>query len=91
MPYRLKSDGASHRPRKATRSVALRENEGASEAEASLGKLVKFDLRPRIASDRAEPPGDAQILMFTGVRYERQTPQPPGQRRSPAGKKQTRG
>lgn len=44
------------------------------ELEASLGKLVKFDRRRKPASAGRQSPGDAQILMFTGVRYERGTP-----------------
>jgi hypothetical protein len=41
-----------------------------------LGKLVKFDQRPKADKGGAKAPGDAQILMFTGVRYERGTPSP---------------
>jgi hypothetical protein len=45
--------------------------------EASLGKLVKFDRQHRPATPSATVPGGAQILIFTGVRYERGTPAPP--------------
>ncbi len=45
--------------------------------EASLGKLLKFDRRKRSAEERGAVPGDAQIFIFTGVRYERGTPPPP--------------
>ena len=44
------------------------------ELEDSLGKLVNFDRRRKPASAGKRNPGDAQILMFTGVRYERGTP-----------------
>lgn len=45
------------------------------ELEASLGKLVKFDQRRKPAgAGKRSPGGAAQILMFTGVRYERGTP-----------------
>jgi hypothetical protein len=47
---------------------------GASNLEDSLGKLVKFDQRPKADKDGTKMSGDAQILMFTGVRYERGTP-----------------
>ncbi|HTN59981.1 MAG TPA: hypothetical protein VL147_00325 [Devosia sp.] len=39
-----------------------------------MGKLVKFDSRRRPDSVEPQQPGNAQILMFTGVRYERGTP-----------------
>jgi hypothetical protein len=43
--------------------------------EASLGKLVKFDQRRQPPISRVRTAGaSAQILMFTGVRYERGTP-----------------
>ena len=45
--------------------------------EDSLGKLVTFLQRPRAASGGDRPEGNAKILMFTGVRYERGTPPPP--------------
>ena len=83
----------------ATPMGTLKEKEGQREAEAGLGKLVKFDRRQRSASDGAAggssdgtmPQGGARILIFTGVRYERHAPQPPAKRRSAARKKQTRG
>jgi hypothetical protein len=60
--------------------------------EGSLGKLVKFDLRPRVANSGAlNPPGNAQILMFTGVRYERGPLQPPNSRLDPTRPKRKRG
>lgn len=42
-----------------------------------MGKLLRFVLRTKPVSDGAVPDGNAQILMFTGVRYERGTPPPP--------------
>jgi hypothetical protein len=42
--------------------------------EASLGKLVKFDQRQKPPVREARAGGSAQILLFTGVRYERGTP-----------------
>jgi hypothetical protein len=44
--------------------------------EASLGKLLQFAGRKKTASDGKTTRGDAQILIFTGVRYERGTPPP---------------
>jgi len=45
--------------------------------EASLGKLLKFEGRRKSVKAGPPGPGDAQILIFTGVRYERGTPPPP--------------
>ena len=45
--------------------------------EDSLGKLVKFDGRRKSLATGKKSPVDAQILMFTGVRYERGTPLSP--------------
>lgn len=45
--------------------------------EASLGKLLKFEGRKKSVSAGRQVSGDAQILIFTGVRYERGTPPPP--------------
>jgi hypothetical protein len=42
--------------------------------EASLGKLLRFAGRKKSANDETTASGDAQILIFTGVRYERGTP-----------------
>ena len=58
--------------------------------EAGLGKLVKFELRER-ASSRTKLPGDAQILLFTGVRYERGTTRPACDLRDPSRPKRRRG
>jgi hypothetical protein len=58
-----------------------------------LGKLVKFDQRPRpAATSEGRRPGDAQILIFTGVRYERATtPVLPDTRLDPTRPKRKRG
>ena len=36
-----------------------------------MGKLVQFDKRGRPIKHRPFQPGDGQVVMFTGVRYER--------------------
>ncbi|MBU1336614.1 MAG: hypothetical protein ACK4G5_10750 [Devosia sp.] len=56
-----------------------------------MGKLVKFDQRRKADTRGVKTPGDAQILMFTGVRYERQAPQPPTTRLDPTRPKRKRG
>jgi hypothetical protein len=59
-----------------------------------LGKLVQFDKRGRAAKHRPFQPGDGQVVMFTGVRYERPnappisgttTPNPPAKPRRKRG------
>ena len=59
--------------------------------EAGLGKLVKFELREQPAAGRTKPTGNAQILLFTGVRYERGTTWPTGNLRDPSRPKRRRG
>ncbi|WP_375449576.1 hypothetical protein [uncultured Devosia sp.] len=55
-----------------------------------MGKLVKFDQhRPRIGT-QPKPDGHAQILIFTGVRYERGTPVVPTNRLDPSRPKRKR-
>ncbi len=39
--------------------------------EARLGKLVLFEKRGRSPKARPEPAEPAEIVLFTGVRYER--------------------
>ncbi|WP_156461112.1 hypothetical protein [Devosia sp. Root436] len=56
-----------------------------------MGKLVKFDQRPKADKGAASKPGNAQILIFTGVRYERGTSQPPNKRLDPTRPKRKRG
>ena len=72
-------------------TVASNGNGGASELEDSLGKLVKFDQRTKAANPGSSVPGNAQILIFTGVRYERGTSQPPNKRLDPTRPKRKRG
>ncbi len=64
---------------------------GSEQLEDSLGKLVKFDGRRKPATSRVTKPGGAQILIFTGVRYERGTSQPPNTRLDPTRPKRKRG
>lgn len=47
--------------------------------EAVLGQLVKLDIRGRRPArpDPAKVPETAQIVLFTGVRYERSGPDAP--------------
>jgi hypothetical protein len=43
-------------------------------AEISVGKLVQFESRERAGNTVKQPvTAEAEILIFTGVRYERQT------------------
>ena len=64
---------------------------GERQLEDSLGKLVKFDSRRSAVTSRVVKPGGAQILIFTGVRYERGTSQPPNTRLDPTRPKRKRG
>ena len=41
------------------------------DAEAWLGKLVTFDKRRRVARPKREGGVPGQVVIFTGVRYER--------------------
>lgn len=45
--------------------------------EAGLGKLLQFEGHKRSAETGPPVSGDAQIFIFTGVRYERGTTPPP--------------
>lgn len=60
-------------------------------AEAGLGKLVQFDKRGRHPKARPINPGNAQILIFTGVRYERDGTPVPGKPMGPSRVKRKRG
>jgi hypothetical protein len=42
-------------------------------AEARLGKLLSLDKRRRTAPPKIPPAGEGEIVIFTGVRYERRT------------------
>jgi hypothetical protein len=39
----------------------------------ALGKLVQFENRGRVRTDKPAKRTEAEILIFTGVRYERNT------------------
>jgi hypothetical protein len=44
----------------------------------AMGKLVQFESRKQgRTEDRREPSSTAEILIFTGVRYERDVPETP--------------
>ena len=47
-------------------------------AEAGLGKLVHFEKRGRHPKALPVSPGNAQIYIFTGVRYQRDGTPIPG-------------
>ena len=59
--------------------------------EAGVGKLVSFEKRRRIARVKAADAADAQILIFTGVRYERGPDPLPTNGTTPARPKRKRG
>jgi hypothetical protein len=43
----------------------------AQQPEAKLGKLVQLPKRGRAPKSSAPPTGPAEVVLFTGVRYER--------------------
>jgi hypothetical protein len=55
-----------------------------------MGKLIQFDWRGRRAKAKPAIAGNARILLFTGVRYERDGTPVPG-RQGPARQKRKRG
>jgi hypothetical protein len=57
-----------------------------------VGKLVQFESRPK-AGNTAKPgsAAPAEILIFTGVRYERQTGDSPDKPSASSGGKRKRG
>ena len=59
--------------------------------EVSLGKLLKFEQRVRPAHTGPKQSGDAQIFLFTGVRYERGPTPPPTDRLDPSRRRRKRG
>jgi hypothetical protein len=59
--------------------------------EASLGKLVEFHRHKTIAKTGSEYSGTAQILIFTGVRYERNGAPLPGKNPDSTRPKRKRG
>lgn len=59
--------------------------------EVSLGKLLVFEKRDRPVKSGQPLSGDAQIFMFTGVRYERGPTPPPTDRLDPSRRRRKRG
>ncbi len=59
--------------------------------EDSLGKLVEFNQQRRTAPKQAGSSGSAQIIFFTGVRYERGPIQPAPARFDPTRPTRKRG
>jgi hypothetical protein len=57
-----------------------------------VGKLVQFENRGRGSRvDKTNPTAKAEILIFTGVRYERQTEASPTKPTASSGGKRKRG
>jgi hypothetical protein len=57
-----------------------------------LGKLVQFEKRERVEPDgKPDHSIKAEILIFTGVRYERETPDVPSKPTPSRGVKRKRG
>lgn len=73
-------------------SVALIWVVGTVSAERQLGKLVQFEKRELGRSaDKTARSTKAEILIFTGVRYERETPDVPSKPSPSRGVKRKRG
>lgn len=57
-----------------------------------MGKLVPFEKQAKSRDSKGERAGTAEILIFTGVRYEREAPTvPPKPTASSSGSKRKRG
>jgi hypothetical protein len=56
-----------------------------------LGKLVPFEKQVKPRERKADRAGGAEILMFTGVRYERDVPTVPPKPTASSGNKRKRG
>ena len=56
-----------------------------------MGNLVQFERRKEPEPDRPAPSAEAEILIFTGVRYERQADAAPTKPTASSGGKRTRG
>ncbi|MFC3706150.1 hypothetical protein ACFOOL_15465 [Devosia honganensis] len=56
-----------------------------------MGKLLKFAARKKSEAAGTSVSGDAQILIFTGVRYERWAPPPPETHAQSGRRKRKRG
>jgi hypothetical protein len=52
--------------------------------EAGMGKLVPFEHARRLAKPRPAVPTQGQVVIFTGVRYQRGTPTLPDDGKTPA-------
>jgi len=56
-----------------------------------LGKLVPFEKQAKSRDSKSDRAGTAEILMFTGVRYEREAPTVPTKPTASSGNKRKRG
>jgi len=56
-----------------------------------LGKLVPFENQGKARDSKGDRAGSAEILIFTGVRYERQVPTVPTKPTASSGSKRKRG
>lgn len=56
-----------------------------------MGKLVQFERRRRATQPHLEASQGAEILIFTGVRYERSAPVTPTKPTTSSGTKRKRG
>jgi len=56
-----------------------------------LGKLVPFEKQAKSRDSKSDRPGGAEILIFTGVRYEREAPNVPTKPTASSGNKRKRG
>jgi hypothetical protein len=59
--------------------------------EAWLGKLVPFDKQRRMLRPKADATVPGQVIIFTGVRYERPSNPEPGDGTTPLRPKRKRG
>lgn len=63
----------------------------AHRTELELGKLVPFEKQAKPRDAKSDHVGGANILMFTGVRYEREAPTGPTKPTASSGTKRKRG
>ncbi|MDR3475213.1 MAG: hypothetical protein P4M09_26475 [Devosia sp.] len=56
-----------------------------------MGKLVPFEKRRRAPRAKVDPGGSGEILMFTGVRYQRDTAKLPADGTKPERPNRKRG
>jgi hypothetical protein len=59
--------------------------------EAGMGKLVPFEKGRRLVRARLAAPPEGQVVIFTGVRYQRGVPVLPDDGRTPERPKRKRG